>query len=112
MRPASTSPCPRPPSPWPHAPDGGVDQELLAEAARQRGYPGAPTPVTLALVEQTRFGAAHWVEDLVVELVEWQDSGRVYRYSAPPELRAFLAAWSRGERVEPAKFTLVLIPGE
>lgn len=86
-----------------------IDTELLVEAGRLRGNAEPPTPVTLALLEQTRFCTARWVETLVVELVEYL-TGRAYRYTVPPELREYVAGWARGERVGPARFTLVLLP--
>src|SRR5687768_2598351 len=85
-----------------------VDWIHIRQAERRAGNGNRSlAPFALALVEQSRYTTGRITENAVY-LTDFD--GAVARYKACEPLREFLAAWHRGESLQPATFTLELVP--
>jgi hypothetical protein len=86
-----------------------ITPQHIAAAWNCREMQEHPSPLTLALAEQTIYFVGRWESPRVVELWDACLGGVLARYEAPHQLVAFMAAWGRGEQPKPARFTLRLL---
>jgi hypothetical protein len=82
-----------------------IDRVHICEAGRARA---SRSPIGQALMEQTRYIAGRFVDAAVIALTDGV-TGVEVEYQAPG-LWDYQERWLRHEPVEPASFTLELLP--
>jgi hypothetical protein len=81
-----------------------IDWVHIRQAERRAGLGNRSlSPFTLALVEQSRYSTGRLTDDAVL-MIDFD--GHQVRYAASQPLRDYLEAWRRGDKVQPATFTL------
>jgi hypothetical protein len=81
-----------------------VDWVHIRQAERRAGLGNRSlSPFTIALVEQSRYSTGRLTDDAVL-MTDYD--GHPVRYAASQPLRDYLEAWRRGDKVQPASFTL------